>query len=100
MDIKSEMKIKTLKCTSHCCPSQWEGATDKGEMIYIRYRWGRLTIQLSEPGGTVRDAVNAKFLYQKQIGDEYAGVLSIDEIKSLIEKDGIKWDIDEIKVEW
>lgn len=80
------MKIKNLECTCEACPSQWEGTTINGEAIYIRYRWGRLTIRLSKPDGTIEDAVeNGKLLYDKQIGDGMDGVISLEEV---IEKIG------------
>jgi hypothetical protein len=78
------MKIKTLKTTSTCCPSQWEGITESNEVIYIRYRWGRLIIQLSEPNGTIKEAINSgRILYQEQIGPIYDGVITLEVVYPL-----------------
>jgi hypothetical protein len=80
-----DLKIKTIKCTCHACPSQWEGITEKGEAIYIRYRGGWLSIQLSKPDGTIRDAINNdEMLYQERIGDVFDGVISIEEVMELM----------------
>lgn len=84
------MKIKSLRCTCDACPSQWEGLTERNEALYIRYRWGRLIIQLSEPDGTINDAVNSgRILYQKQIGDDFNGVIDIEEVMEIMKKECI-----------
>src|SRR5215472_834378 len=36
--------VSRLIQTSERNPSQWEGLTDDGECVYIRYRWGHLSI--------------------------------------------------------
>lgn len=88
------MKIKSLKCTCSACPSQWEGLTERNEALYIRYRWGRLTIQLSEQDGTIRDAIiSGRILYQKQIGDEFGGVIDIEEVMEIMKKEYIIQDV-------
>jgi NAD dependent epimerase/dehydratase family enzyme len=85
------MKIKSIKNTGSYCPSQWEGITDKNEAIYIRYRWGRLSIYLSAPDGTIEDAINEnKVLYSKQISsDEYDGFIELEEVLEIIEREGL-----------
>ncbi len=83
-----KMKIKSIKNTSTCCPSQWEGITENNETFYIRYRWGRLTIQLSEPNGTITNAVNTgRVLCNKQIGPIYDGVITLEEVMEIMKKE-------------
>jgi hypothetical protein len=85
-----KMKIKSIKCTCSCCPSQWEGITDKNEAIYIRYRGGRLTIRVSKPDETIEDAVEkGKTLYSKQIGDEWDGGISLETVMAIIEREAL-----------
>lgn len=36
------IKVTKLIRTCSACPSQWEGETEDGRYLYIRYRWGRL----------------------------------------------------------
>lgn len=36
--------IEHLTQTCGACPSQWEGELEDGRMLYIRYRWGYLSI--------------------------------------------------------
>ena len=40
------MKIDpdSLKMTCTSCPSQWDAKTTDGTYVYIRYRWGCLTV--------------------------------------------------------
>jgi len=77
--------IKELECTCSCCPSQWEGVTENNEAVYIRYRWGRLTIELSKPDGTVFDAIrNGELIYSERIGGELDGDISPEEVKRII----------------
>lgn len=82
--------IKNLARTCSCCPSQWEGITEKNEAVYIRYRWGCLTVELSKPDGTIVDAINyGKLLYSEQIGGEYDGELSSDALFKIIQENNL-----------
>lgn len=38
------IKIVEIYQTCNVAPSQWDAWTDEGEYIYIRHRWGILTI--------------------------------------------------------
>ena len=85
------MKIKSIECTCEGHPSQWEGVTDKNEAIYIRYRWGRLSIYLSAPDGTIEDAIyDGEILYSEQISsDEYDGFIDLEEVLEIIKREGL-----------
>ena len=41
------IQVKTLTQTCNACPSQWEGELTNGEKLYIRYRWGYLSIRVN-----------------------------------------------------
>lgn len=47
-------RVVSLEQTCDACPSQWQGRTDTGEFVYIRYRWGNLECGIAD---TERDAV-------------------------------------------
>ena len=82
--------IKELECTCSCYPSQWEGVTEKNETVYIRYRWGHLTIEVSKPDGTAFDAIrNGELIYSEQIGDELDGSISPEEVKGIIKENNL-----------
>ena len=42
------MKVRNLELTCWPCPSQWEAETLQGEKVYIRYRWGLLSVGVGE----------------------------------------------------
>ena len=50
-------KIIFLIRTSYACPSQWEGVTSDSLCIYIRFRWGRLTVAT---GKDIKEACSEK----------------------------------------
>ncbi|GAH18625.1 unnamed protein product [marine sediment metagenome] len=76
------MKKAKIRQTSKGCPSQWEGYTDKHEPVYIRYRWGYLSV-----------GIDGKEIIGKNIGDEFDGILSLEELKKELEG---KLDVEEI----
>lgn len=77
-------KIKTIEKTCFACPSQWEGFLENGKAIYIRYRWGYLSIRISDDVTyDIDDAVCGKEIYGKQIGEEYDGVIELDTVLDL-----------------
>lgn len=84
------MKIKNVKCTCSACPSQWEIKLEDGRMIYVRYRWGNLSIRISEKAtDDVYDAVGGKEIFRESIGDEFDGTLSYYEMRPYLTKAGI-----------
>jgi hypothetical protein len=61
--------VAKLRKTSNACPAQWEGETQDGEYIYIRYRWGELSIK-----------VNSETVLEENIGDALDGVMDEAEL--------------------
>jgi len=68
------MKKAILRQTCEACPSQWEGYTDNHEPVYIRFRWGYLSVSIDD-----------KEIFGKYIGGEYNGTLSFEELKQKLE---------------
>jgi len=64
--------VRKAKLIQTCegCPSQWEGYTDKNEPVYIRYRWGYLSVEIDD-----------KEIFGKNIDAEFDGILSFEELK-------------------
>ena len=79
------MEIKNLVQTCSACPSQWEGKTTDNRAVYVRYRWGYLSISVSDPGGSIDDAVCGQEIYGEQRGDEYHGVMGDNELLPILE---------------
>jgi hypothetical protein len=71
--------VTTLVQTCNACPTQWEGATTDGRTIYVRFRWGYLTIGL---GNTLDEAVD-DLTFDVAFGDNLLGVLSFDQLKTI-----------------
>ncbi len=72
------MKLDNLIQTCSACPSQWNFVTDGDRNVYVRYRWGYLSVCLSEePGG---NAVNGIEIFGRQLGDGLHDVISWDDV--------------------
>jgi len=71
--------VKQLEQTCSACPSQWEGTTECGKDIYIRYRWGSLSLK-----------INGKQKFTAYIGNELDGVIGIEDIQNYL-KDYLKF---------
>ena len=66
--------VRELQITSPACPSAWRGKTDDGKNIYIRYRHGKLWVDLD--GHTV---------FQEIIGGMFDGLLWAKELKEKLQ---------------
>lgn len=86
------MKKAKLTQTCEACPSQWEGYTEENEPVYIRFRWGYLSVRIGKVGQDIRGAVSGKEIFGKNISGGYDGVLSFEELKKRLEG---KLDIEE-----
>lgn len=72
--MEPKYKVQSLEITCYACPTQWEGKTADGYDIYIRYRWGNLTLDIN--GQTVATIEGH--------GDGFAGVLEHETMKELL----------------
>lgn len=73
------IKITKLVQTCTACPSQYEGWTDKGEYVYVRYRHGYLYIE-----------VNEQRIFERSYGDSIDGFLPYDELTTFA-LDKVEW---------
>lgn len=80
------MKSIKLKKTCIACPAQWEGTLDDGRMIYIRYRWGHLTVNVSlKPTTNIGDALDGPTVFDEHPGeDSLDGSLETEEMLHLL----------------
>jgi len=77
-------KVTNIVETCFACPSQWEGKTEDGHTIYIRYRWGHLSVRVSySTSEDISDAVMGKEIISLSYGDGMSGVMSYEELKYL-----------------
>jgi hypothetical protein len=75
------MKLLELKRTKDSAPTQYEGKLSNGKLIYIRYRWGTLTIRVSRDiTKNIDDAVTGRIVFQQFIGSAYDGSIEHDPV--------------------
>lgn len=74
------MKILNLVQTCKFCPSQWEFVTDDNRPVYVRYRWGYLSVRIGQPDENIQNAVGGTEIYGERIGDSFDGYITWDKI--------------------
>lgn len=70
--------ITKLRKTCDSCPAQWEGETSDGQQVYIRYRWGYLSVKV-DPDYAV--GYRAEEVVSERLGDNLDGSLSFAQLK-------------------
>lgn len=73
------INIGSLKQTGFGCPSQWDGKTSKGEYVYIRFRYGILTVDVSN------EQVYKGYPYGEY--EDMLGIIDQDEMVEFINRD-------------
>jgi len=70
--------VEAVFQTCEACPSQWEAKTSDGRFLYIRFRWGCLTIG---SGATIDEAVE-RFadVVEFELSDGLDGFLSFAQL--------------------
>jgi hypothetical protein len=59
--------VTSIKQTCYACPSQWEGKTDEGDEVYIRFRHGGLRLD-----------INGETEYSEDLSDGLDGFISLE----------------------
>lgn len=77
--------LRELEQTCWACPSQWEGKTDEGKYVYVRYRWGILSVGFGKDEWAAVD--DSKSI--GQYGDWLDGVMTTEE---MLEHTGFEYD--------
>jgi hypothetical protein len=68
------IKVNKILNTCSACPSQWEGTTEDNQNIYVRYRWGHLSICFRPSGDEIFDL---------DYGDTFDGFMDYPTLKKL-----------------
>lgn len=78
-------KIVQIVRTCDSCPTQYEGTFEDGDRLYIRYRWGRLSVEKGKDVPSFEDTP----LYSEEIGDDLDGTLDdsalIEQLAGIVE---------------
>ncbi len=81
------MKVINIVQTCSACPSQWNAQTESGRSVYVRYRWGRLTAEVSKEIGTF-EYTNLGHTWclvvDERLGHSLDGVISWEEVEPYI----------------
>lgn len=80
------MKLHNVVNTCPSCPSQWDAMTDDGHSVYIRYRWGRLSVKVCPDVGEREYTGDWTTVYNEQIGDHLDGYLSDEDMLEIVEE--------------
>jgi len=64
--------VKEITQTCFACPSQWSGTTEDGKEIYIRYRWGCLSVE-----------INGKEILRGGFGDGLEGLMPFSDLEEI-----------------
>ena len=78
------IKIKKITKTCISNPSQWEGYTFNNEPIYIRYRWGFLSVRIGTKREGIDSAVEGKEIFSGTFGDQWAGDMDYKKLKNIL----------------
>lgn len=65
--------VKKVYRTCTACPAQWEGILEDGQAIYVRYRWGFLSVRV--PG------VEGQEVFGETLGDFLHGFMTYETLK-------------------
>jgi hypothetical protein len=69
------LKLRKLERTCFACPSQWDAETEDGRILYIRYRYGCLRVDMGGCGGET--------VYCQHVGDDMDGFMDDEEMLEL-----------------
>jgi len=84
MNDELPLKLISLNQTCFGCPSQWDAQTSDNRKVYIRYRWGYLSVRLGDIGDTSEFAgVRGKEVIGEDFGNELDGILSFEKLKDI-----------------
>lgn len=83
------MKIVELNRDCLACPSAWIAKTDTGSVLYIRYRWGTLTVRESKDIDSL--FTEGSIIFDRTVGDFYDGFMGYQE---MLETTGFKLSFD------
>lgn len=73
--------LKEIRRICLACPSSWEGVTECGRSVFIRYRWGHLSIRTDD--NDKKSVVRGTEILALDYGEPMDGFLHYNELKIL-----------------
>lgn len=77
--------ITSLERDCIACPTAWIGKTEEGEELYIRYRWGDLSIRYRDDSPSES--------YKISLGGAFDGHISVYELMRILSEDVFEFDV-------
>lgn len=76
-------KVAALTNTCIACPAQWEGNLEDGRTVYVRYRYGGLSVGIGKDiDEAIRNGMSDQALYANDVGDGLDGFMDFEEMKA------------------
>ena len=75
--------LQSVKRTTGAAISQFEGLTADGRHVYVRFRWGELSVHLGGAGQPVENVLNGELVYHGNYGDRHDFDIDWDEVECL-----------------
>jgi hypothetical protein len=75
--------INNLRMTTEGCPTQWYGNLEDGRQVYIRYRWGGLTLRVARSMDSLFD-YDSNMYDLGDWGDSFDGCMETEKLISIL----------------
>lgn len=76
------IEVAEIKQVTSVQPSQWVGRLVDGRPLYIRYKWGELSISLGTAGTSIDSAVGGEPWFRDEVGEKMGAMLTLEEVCS------------------
>lgn len=76
------LTIGDLRRTTSAAPTQWQGALTDGRPIYIRYKWGELSVRIGRLGETIEQTVRAQPWFEGDVGEATGSMIELSQVLS------------------
>lgn len=80
------IEINELEQTCQACPAQWEFYTFDNRPVYVRYRWGFLSVSVGKQCGALPDAIDGTVIIGKELGNSMDGFIEWEQVKEELNK--------------
>lgn len=74
------LTIADLRRTTTMSPSQWEGTLTDGRPLYIRYRWGQLSIRIGRQGQSADEAAGGRVWLEGAVGEDTSPIIELPQV--------------------
>jgi hypothetical protein len=80
-DATKPLVLVDLKQTCVMLPSQWEARTGDNCPVYIRYKYGYLSVRIGPQGGDIASAIDADEWFGKDVAREDDPGIELEDVQ-------------------